>query len=78
MNISTGVFSVPKDGIYHFSFSIMKEGYSFDAMWIYLRVNGAKIGMSVVGAPVPGAPANIQSTLFEAEEGRSSGFVEGQ
>ena len=78
MNISTGVFTVPKDGIYHFSFSIMKEGYSFDAMWIYIRVNGAKIGMSVVGAPVPGAPANIQSTLFEAEEGRSSGFVEGQ
>jgi len=63
MNISTGVFTVPKAGIYHFSVSIVKEGYSLEAIWIYFRVNGNKIGMSAVGAPVGGAPATLQPTL---------------
>ena len=63
MNISTGVFTAPKAGIYHFSFSIMKDGYSLEMMWVYLRVNGAKIGVSAVGAAVGGAPATIHPTL---------------
>ncbi len=61
--MSTGVFTVPKAGIYHFSVSIVKEGYSLEAIWIYFRVNGNKIGMSAVGAPVGGAPATLQPTL---------------
>ena len=63
MNITTGVFTVPKAGIYHFSVTIEKEGYSFDALWIYFRVNSNKIGMSAVGAAVTGAPATLHPTL---------------
>ena len=63
MNISTGVFTVPKAGIYHFSVSIVKEGYSLEAIWIYFRVNGNKIGMSAVGGTVAGAPATIHPIL---------------
>jgi len=53
MDISTGVFTAPKSGIYHFSVAILKEGYSLDPMWIYFRVNGIKIGGSAVGAAAP-------------------------
>ena len=63
MNISTGVFIVPKAGIYHFSVTIAKEGYSFDAILIYFRVNGNKVGVASVGAAVTGAPATLQPTL---------------
>jgi len=63
MNISTGVFTAPKSAIYHFSVAIQKEGYSLDPMWIYFRVNGNKIGMSAVGAAVPGAPATLHPIL---------------
>jgi len=63
MNISSGVFTTPKAGIYHLAVSISKEGRSFETMNIYVRVNGNKIGMSSVGPTVTGAAATIQATL---------------
>ena len=63
MNISTGVFRAPKTGIYHFSVTIAKEGYSLEAIWIYFRINGIKMGQSAVGAPVAGAAATIHPIL---------------
>ena len=63
MNISTGVFTVPKAGIYQFSFSIAKEGYTLDSIRIYFRVNGIKIGMSSIGPTVTGAPTTMHPTM---------------
>jgi len=45
MNLATGVFAVPVNGIYHFEFSGLKDNSAPD-IHIYLQVNGANIGIS--------------------------------
>ena len=70
MNVSTGVFTVPKAGIYQFSFSIHKEGYStlLDHLFIYLRLNGLKMGTSAISAGPISTPATAQF-VFKLKRG---------
>jgi len=63
MNFKTGVFTVPKSGIYTFSFSLMKSAYTFAYTEIALRLNAAKIGQATSGSGLFTAPVALQSTL---------------
>jgi hypothetical protein len=44
MNLSTGIFLVPMNGIYHFEFSTVRA--PVENMGIYLQVNGARVASS--------------------------------
>ncbi len=64
MNLSSGVFTAPKAGIYHFSTTIVKEAVGMAPLSVYIRLNGQKIGLASVGLSTMAAiPAVIQSTL---------------
>jgi len=62
MNRSTGVFTAPKHGVYHFDFIGMKFGET-DLLAIHLRVNGGRIGKSYTGLGPVIVPVAIHSTL---------------
>ena len=50
MNVTSGVFTAPKAGIYHFAFSGLKRD---GGTWVYLKLNGANIA-ATHGASEPG------------------------
>ena len=62
MNLATGVFTTPRDGVYQFDFSGVKDS-SGNRLLVYLRLNGAYIGAGYGSRPTPYVTAVIQSTL---------------
>ncbi len=63
MNMTSGVFTAPKAGTYAFIFSILKNGYSYESLNVYLRRNGNRIGVSVAGVGLISIPTTQQSIL---------------
>lgn len=63
MNFKSGIFTTPKAGIYTFSFSILKNGFNFEHLDVFIRLNGAKIGSSASGFGTLTTPATLQATL---------------
>jgi len=46
MNLATGIFTVPLDGIYHFQFSALKAVDTSANTFVFLQVNGVHISAS--------------------------------
>ena len=77
MNMTLGVFTAPKAGTYAFTFSILKNGYSYESLNVYLRRNGIRIGVSVAGVGLVAIPTNQQSIL-KLEKGDRIDLQKGQ
>ena len=48
-DLSSGIFTVPVPGTYHFDFSAVKDGVA-NSLAIYLQVNGANVGRAETAA----------------------------
>ena len=59
MNLSTGVFTAPKDGVYHFHFTGVGGAASF--FDVFLRLNGANVGYAWANSNQDSA--SLHSTL---------------
>jgi len=53
-DLSSGIFTVPIPGIYHFDFSAIKDE-SVTGLYIYLQVNGATIGQAATDQAATGS-----------------------
>ena len=62
MNLSSGIFTAPKTGVYHFSFSGMKDSSDTELV-IYLRKNGVIIAKALGTSEKFSFMASFASTL---------------
>ena len=63
MNINSGIFTAPTDGIYRFALAGTKDD-SNQSLWIQLRLNGEMIGSAYGTDIIPWATYSLQSILW--------------
>ena len=64
LNVSTGVFTAPKPGIYQFSFSLLKDAYTMSYIQVHLRLNNKTvIGKAFSGNGFYSSLVSFQSVI---------------
>ena len=68
MNLTSGVFTAPKPGVYHFSAVFVKSDGGFvlvnpDPLHISIRLNGKNIAETFVKSGLVSSIASVQATL---------------
>ncbi len=63
MNLSSGIFTVPKNGVYYFSFAGMKDSSDKDVV-VYLRKNGVNIAKGQSSIITGFSMLSFASTLY--------------
>ena len=62
MNLTTGIFTVPVDGIYHFEYSGMKDS-SANKLIIQLQINGTAVGRAETNPFATGSGDSLSLTV---------------
>lgn len=63
MDVSTGVFTAPRPGVYQFAFYGLKSGIELGGFKTHLRLNGVKMGSPNFVIGIHNYPMVIRSTL---------------
>lgn len=63
MNTTSGVFTAPKSGVYHFNFFGLKKGFDLEQLVVYLRHNSIRVGSCSTSHGATMFPVAIHATL---------------
>jgi len=76
MNVATGIFTVPVDGIYHFDFTATKDADASE-VYVSLVVNNETVGTSYAPRDTPGVSLSAINASLRLKTGDQVRLLKG-